>query len=230
MAGRMLARGRTSLRALRRRGDAVTCPCCGASFAGYLPSGGRPNTACPGCGARERHRAIAPFLRATIEPGMRVLHFAPEPWITHILLSLGIEYTAADLYPDGRYISRGVEVVRADISDQPFTDAAFDVAIVSHVLEHVVDDERAARELHRVLVPGGHLIAQHPYDPERDRTFSDPSVTDPAERLRLFNQEDHVRIYGRDVFALFERVGFAVTVIADDPSPGSHIADCVKPR
>jgi SAM-dependent methyltransferase len=220
---------RSSLRRLRHRGDAVTCPCCGGRFDGFLASAGRPNVACPGCGARERHRAIAPRLRATIAPGMRVLHFAPETWITNILLELDIEYTAADLHPDGRYIARGVEVVRADISDQPFADEAFDVAIVSHVLEHVDDDSRALAELYRVLRPGGRLIAQHPYDPDRAETFADPSVTDPAERLRLFNQEDHVRIYGRDMFASYERAGFAVTVIDDDPSPGSHIADCVKP-
>ncbi len=82
---------RSRLRRLRHRGDAVTCPCCGGRFDGFLPSAGRPGVACPGCGARERHRAIAPRLRTAIEPGMRVLHFAPEWWITNILLEADID-------------------------------------------------------------------------------------------------------------------------------------------
>ncbi len=44
-------------------------------------------------------------------------------------------------------------------------------------------------------------------------TFEDATVTDPAERLRLFWQEDHVRIYGPDIIDRIKEAGFGVSVV-----------------
>jgi SAM-dependent methyltransferase len=46
----------------------------------------------------------------------------------------------------------------ADITDYPARDHAFDVVFFNHVLEHIPDDDRALREAHRILKPGGLLI------------------------------------------------------------------------
>src|SRR5262249_12426105 len=78
-----------------------------------------------------------------------------------------------------------------------------------HVLEHVPDDRRAMREFYRVLKPGGWAILLVPITVER--TFEDPAVVDPAERLRLFGQEDHVRRYGPDYGDRLSEAGFAVS-------------------
>ena len=43
-----------------------------------------------------------------------------------------------------------------------FPDATFDTVIWVDVIEHVVDAVSAARELHRVLAPGGCLIVTTP--------------------------------------------------------------------
>ena len=45
----------------------------------------------------------------------------------------------------------------------PFADASFDTLLVTEVLEHVNDAEAAAREMHRVLRPGGHALITVPY-------------------------------------------------------------------
>jgi hypothetical protein len=37
-------------------------------------------------------------------------------------------------------------------------------------------------------------------------TWEDEGITDAAARLQAFGQEDHVRLYGRDIF---ERIGSA---------------------
>ena len=49
-----------------------------------------------------------------------------------------------------------------------------------------------------------------PFRLTRAETLEDPSVTSPSERRRLFGQRDHVRVYGRDVVARLQAVGFDV--------------------
>jgi ubiquinone/menaquinone biosynthesis C-methylase UbiE len=53
-------------------------------------------------------------------------------------------------------------VVNADALDLPFPDGAFDRVIVSEVLEHIWDDERALKEISRVIRPGGRVAATVP--------------------------------------------------------------------
>ena len=84
--------------------------------------------------------------------------------------------------------------------------------LCSHVLEHVVDDRKAMRELHRVLHPSGWALIVVPIASRRDETFEDPAVLTPADRERVFGQADHVRIYGRDFKARLEEAGFTVSV------------------
>lgn len=45
-----------------------------------------------------------------------------------------------------------------DVQGLTFPDASFDVCTSSEVFEHVADDGRAFREIHRVLRPGGHFL------------------------------------------------------------------------
>jgi SAM-dependent methyltransferase len=51
---------------------------------------------------------------------------------------------------------------RADLAALPFPDATFDVAISSHVAEHLTQPERVFGELARVLKPGGRLFVLTP--------------------------------------------------------------------
>jgi SAM-dependent methyltransferase len=69
------------------------------------------------------------------------------------------------------------------------------------------------RELCRVLKPGGLAIMQVPFEAGREQTDEDPSLTDPAERIRRFGQYDHVRVYGRDYPERLREAGFQVTPI-----------------
>src|SRR5205823_10364596 len=103
-------------------------------------------------------------------------------------------------------------MVAMDITAIQFPDESFDVIYCSHVLEHVPDDRRAMREFHRVLKTGGWAILLVPITAER--TVEDPSVLDPAERLRLFGQEDHVRRYGPDYTDRLREAGFEVAEVA----------------
>jgi SAM-dependent methyltransferase len=51
---------------------------------------------------------------------------------------------------------------RADLARLPFRDATFDIAISSHVAEHLVQPEAVFEELSRVLKPNGRLLVLTP--------------------------------------------------------------------
>lgn len=53
--------------------------------------------------------------------------------------------------------------LRADVCHLPFKETAFDFVLASHSLEHIQDLNAAMREIHRVLKPGGFLMARVPY-------------------------------------------------------------------
>jgi SAM-dependent methyltransferase len=49
-----------------------------------------------------------------------------------------------------------------DAGNLPFPDCSFELVTCIEVFEHLFDAEGAVREIARVLVPGGHLVAQVP--------------------------------------------------------------------
>jgi SAM-dependent methyltransferase len=168
--------------------------------------------ACPRCGSRQRHRLLAIYLRERTDAFTRpqdVLHLAPEDGLRHRLRAVhGPRYVTADVEP-------GRADVAADIEVLPFEDDSFDAILCIHVLEHVADDRNAMRELRRVLRPGGWAVIQVPI--LRETTVEDPTEQDPAERLRRFGQDDHVRVYGADFFERLRDAGFRPTTIDMKP-------------
>jgi SAM-dependent methyltransferase len=103
-----------------------------------------------------------------------------------------------------------------DVTDLRFEDGRFDVILCSHVLEHVIDDRKAMRELFRVLRPGGWAIIQSPTRRGgEETTLEDPTIVSPRERERVFGQRDHLRFYSRrDYVERLTAAGFTVTVDA----------------
>jgi SAM-dependent methyltransferase len=190
------------------------CPVCEASFARFAVSNEAigERRECPRCGSRQRHRLLAIYLRertAIFDRPQDVLHFAPEAGMGDRLRSVhGARYVTADIEP-------GRADVTTDIGDLPFADESFDVILCVHVLEHVADDRAAMREMRRVLRRDGWAIVQVPV--QRDVTIEDPDEDDPAERLRRFGQDDHVRIYGTDFFDRLREAGLSPTVVDMQP-------------
>jgi SAM-dependent methyltransferase len=136
-----------------------------------------------------------------------VLHVAPELGLRRELSRLtNLQYVTADLNaPD-------VSVVM-DVTAIDFPDETFDVILCSHVLEHVIDDRKAMRELRRVLKRTGWALINVPSDPSRHVIFEDASIEAPEERLAVFGQSDHVRIYSHQGFLeRLNEAGFEVDV------------------
>ncbi len=186
------------------------CPICKNRTEKFLPFGAgakpTPNRKCPHCGSLERDRFAWLFLeRRTqffIEKPNRFLHIAPERVFEEKFRRLiGNGYLTADLHAEN------VDM-QLDITKIPFRDDLIDFVYCSHVQEHIVDDYKAISELKRVLNKNGHAIIMVPISGEK--TFEDPTITDPKERLRVFKQADHVRIYGHDFIERLKSAKFMV--------------------
>jgi SAM-dependent methyltransferase len=199
------------LRHMKYAGDERYCPVCNhhsklfGVVDGVVP---REDAQCMYCGALERHRLVWRYLQTQTNllasHSLKMLHVAPEPFYEeHFIEQLGVNYLTADLYNPGA-------MVKMDITNIRYPDDSFDVIYCSHVLEHVPDDRKAMSEFYRVLKSGGWAILLVPI--LREQTFEDPTITDPAERLRVFGQHDHVRIYGQDYVDRLREAGFDVDV------------------
>lgn len=168
---------------------------------------------CPCCESHDRERHLLMYLaQLNLLPILggkaKVLHFAPEKWLSQLITMQKPDvYAKADLYP------QSVDVEKIDIHAITYPDASFTLVIAKHVLEHVDDDKQAMTEIRRVLVPGGLAILQTPYSASLHNTFSDPGIASPAQRLQLFGQEDHVRLFGQDIFTRFAAAGFNPLVV-----------------
>lgn len=170
---------------------------------------------CPRCGAHDRERHLLMYLEMTglltSMHGKSVLHFAPEKRLTQRIAASGpTRYLSCDLHPSTP------DVQRVDVLDMPFEGGTFDLVIANHVLEHVDDDVKALAEICRVLKPGGYAILQTPYSAKLHHTWQDPGIDDDASRLQAYGQRDHVRLFGRDIFARFTSTGLISCVRQHD--------------
>ena len=191
------------------KGHRFTDPIDGSSYRRFLPYGYqriRENALCPGTLSLERHRLLWLYLEretSFLTDSIKVLHVAPEQVFYQKFRSFSHwDYTTTDLYSP-------LADVKADLRKLPFEDHAYDLILCNHVLEHIPDHLQALSELYRVLKKGGTLIAQVPLDLNREKTFEDPTITDPQERSRIFGQYDHVRIYGKDYSDFLNQTGFS---------------------
>ncbi len=188
------------------------CPICGARRRRFLPYGYvevREDALCPSCLSLERHRLLWLWLVRESDllqhKHMDILHIAPEVSIMKRLKRVE-GYRTADL-------ESPLADLHFDVQSIPLADASQDVVMCNHILEHVADDRRAMRELRRVLRPSGWGVLLVPQDHLREETFEDDSITDEAERIRLFGQYDHRRVYGRDYADRLREAGFEVEAI-----------------
>jgi len=172
---------------------------------------------CPKCGSSVRHRLLIAALSnldnfsfEKIIINKKVLHFAPEPWISKILQNYTKNYTTADLIrPD---VDLNIDITNL----HKIFSTEFDVVIACDVLEHVVDDNQAIVELYRILKQNGYAIITVPQKDNLSKTYEDKNVHTPTERKIKYGQEDHLRIYGDNFPMLLESKGFDVTTISAD--------------
>jgi ubiquinone/menaquinone biosynthesis C-methylase UbiE len=109
-------------------------------------------------------------------------------------------------------------IMQGDATNLPFADDSFDYVVCSEVLEHLPDDDAAAREIYRVLKPGGTAIITVPHT---DYPFNWDPINWTLQRTtgkHLSGRRpwsgiwyDHVRLYSRtSLTTLMSLAGFEV--------------------
>lgn len=209
------------------------CVCCSKNSPFFLPFAGGTGAvplvnykldvvgsdlerySCPKCESNDRERHLKLYCQKLgidrLMAGPRILHFAPERHFASYVAAAGpTEHLKADLFPSA------VDIEKIDMLAMPFSSGSFDLVIANHVLEHVADDARALSEIHRVLRPGGLAMLQTPYSAMLQTTFEDIGIVSSEAREHAYGQDDHVRLYGRDIFSRIAAAGFESRVAHHD--------------
>jgi len=99
----------------------------------------------------------------------------------------------------GRELERLASVLQGDAFALPFRDASFDRVICAEVMEHVHDYGAAARELARVLRPGGRLAVTIPTATSEHLylRLGDDYFESPGGHIRIFRPRDLARALAR---------------------------------
>lgn len=197
----------------------VTCNICGWLDDKLMNDPWHPHVICPGCGSKIRQRLFwaalhhtEAFGAARVIDNKKVLHFAPDRCLAQRIAQRAQEYKTADFLAEG-YSYKHIDL-NIDISDmKDIEDEAFDCVMAFDVLEHVPNYQKAVEETNRVLSPGGYCVFTVPQKDDLEKTYEDPSITDPQERQRIFGQWDHLRIFGNDFKEVIADRGFEVTLV-----------------
>lgn len=148
---------------------------------------GRKAVRCMRCYSLERHRDAWGVLS-----GMdlrSVLYFGPEPCLAKAIRSKCDSFKSADISP--RYTATS----RQDLRETTFKTMQFSHTICLHVLEHIVQTEKAIRELAR-LAPVA--IVSVPLFP--GASFRDPTAKTPSAKAIAHGQSNHEWKFGRADF------------------------------
>ena len=191
------------------KGTKFTDPINNKSYSYFFPYGynkQRKNALCPGTFSLERHRLLWLYLKKETDffnSNNKILHFAPEQCFHKFFKSFFKNYTSIDL-------NSPIVDIKADICNLPFNDNSFDYILCNHVLEHIYDDEKAMKEIYRVLNKNGIAILQVPIDINNNYTHEGRDIDNKQDRNKLFGQYHHLRMYGLDYFKKLKNIGFKV--------------------
>lgn len=186
------------------KGNSHKCNVCDINLKKFIPHS--YGNLCPKCGSLPRTRFLWALLSNEEFPEKKLLHFSPQKGLQKKLQSI-----LSNNYYDTDYQSKTTKF-SFDIQQINLEDNAIDIIICYHVLEHVPNDIKAMKELHRIINPNGYICLQVPF--REGETIEDPTEKDPKVRLAKFGQEDHLRWYNLDDFThRLQSVGFKTELI-----------------
>ncbi len=177
----------------------MICNICGGE--NFEPFRNRGNIRCTGCGSIERTRLLAMFLDkfATLRPGMRVLHFAPERQLFKKIGDIvgeGYHVRDIDVARYSKLKIPGVQVERFDLCNDLDSLPAdyYDLIIHNHVMEHVPCNVTAVLwHLHRSLSENGLHMFSVPMSSYYEESLAPMA---PEQRDEKFKHPEHMRIFG----------------------------------
>lgn len=186
------------------------CPIC-ETYSNHFKSLGytlREDAQCPSCDSLERHRLSWLVIKDRLKDtkNKKLLHIAPEKVFKEKFTEIFKEnYITADI--SGKNVS-----MQMDITDIRLPDDSFDYIYCSHVLEHIIDDRKAMRELYRVTKHGGWAILLVPIVLQ-GKSEEDFTIISEEDRLKYYGHPEHVRNYGNDYVDRLIESGWKVEII-----------------
>lgn len=108
----------------------------------------------------------------------------------------------------------GIEVCMGDVEDLPYADGFFDVIACTDVLEHVLDLYVAAREIARVMAPGGVFVLRVPYKEDLSPYLSESSPYKYVH-VRSFDENSIEILFCRQLDLKRERILFDYAMYPD---------------
>lgn len=153
---------------------------------------------CPFCLSTDRERLYMLFLDKllnTKNTSQFILDFAPtQAFSKTVKARSSNQYLSADLF-------RTDVDLRLDICNMIDVESTkFDIVICSHVLEHVIDPDKALAEIYRILKADGTAIIMVPLFWDVEQTIENPDYNTDELRRKFYGQSDHVRLFSRSDF------------------------------
>ena len=186
----------------------------------------RPRTQGPRL-AKRRHAALRRLPVARTPPHLP--HHVRQAWAGRLSGWNAIQFSPDPTVDPSWFASHELSVYGEpgglDIQAIDRPDAAYDIVICSHVLEHVGDDRAALHELLRIAKPDGLLYLAFP-DPFREEVTRDWGFPKPEKH-------GHWRVYGADVanrFAAYIPDQPVLAYRGQDPVTGEWEGAFLLPR
>lgn len=172
---------------LTYRGNKYQCNICEVKLRKFVRLDSN-DLLCPNCGSLRRTRGLWNILKNKIN-GKTILHFSPSPSLKRLIENK----TNPKTYITSDYEDEFESNYKFDIEKIDLPSESIDIIICYHILEHVENDFKALAELNRILKQDGTCYVQTPF--KEGSIYEDPTIINPADRLKHFGQKDHLRIY-----------------------------------
>lgn len=202
----------------------ITCNICNCEEFIEFGDPPRKNARCKNCFSLERHRAIYHILKAKellVSTGYeRCLHIAPEKILHSILYDIYKSgYITTDILPQ---IYQHAQCLKLNFPDQYniFPSNYFDLVIHNHILEHIPGNfKNHIDELVRIIKPNCKMMFTIPsgnvYRNIYETIEGGEFLESDDERIKLFGQKDHVKVFGTDLIEYLQSKFTSVELLAD---------------
>ena len=184
----------------------VLCFCNNKIIESFNLFNNRINAQCPNCKSLERHRFVQLFFKEYNLKFEKTFHIAPEKHLVKLFKSISTKYICGDI--EHKNIDSFIKI---DVTNMSFKNE-FDLIFASHILEHIIDDRKAMKNIYNALVFNGRFITLVPQKLNLKTTYEDNSIISEKDRLKHFGQKDHVRYYGLDFSQRLKDSGFYIKV------------------
>ena len=136
----------------------------------------RERLVCSSCGMNNRQRLVARLMQQVPMPSAHRAVYLMEqvtPIFEWARVFVDAEVHGSEyLGPQYQGGQRVHGVRHEDVMNLSYPDRSFDLIVSNDVLEHIPDPEGAFRECHRVLKPGGSMLATFPFHVQMEASVS----------------------------------------------------------